>query len=66
MPAGGTLRLSLRNVPPEALRALGELFEVLDGVVEMGPNTGGYLRIEGPADDCLFIQELKRLQEEEN
>lgn len=66
LPAGGTLRLSLRNVPPEALRALGELFEVLDGVVEMGPNTGGYLRIEGPADDCLFIQELKRLQEEEN
>jgi hypothetical protein len=64
LPEGGTLRLSLHDASPASLRLLGELFEVLDGVAEMGPQTEGYLEIEDPPEDCPFMNELKRLQEE--
>ncbi|MGI6647628.1 MAG: hypothetical protein ACOX5W_00805 [Bacillota bacterium] len=59
LPEGGTLRLQLSNVPPGSMKALGELFEVLDGVVEKGENTEFFLEILDPEDDCLLIQELK-------
>ena len=64
LPEGGTLRLSLHNAPPESLRLLGELLEVLDGVAEMGPQTRGYLEIKEPPEDCPFVKELKRIKEE--
>jgi hypothetical protein len=60
LPEGGTLRIQLNNASPGSLRALGELFEVLDSAVEQGEQTGVYLDINEPDDDCAFIQELKK------
>ncbi|SHI62913.1 ATP-binding protein [Desulfofundulus thermosubterraneus] len=60
LPGGGTIRLELTNVTPESMKALGELFEVLDGVVQKGEQTEAFLEIVDPDDDCLFIQELKK------
>jgi hypothetical protein len=65
LPKGGTLRLSLRDVPPESMRLLGELFEVLDGIVEIGKNTEGFLEIHDPSDDCIFMQELMSDQDDD-
>lgn len=59
LPEGGTLRLALTDVTPESMKMLGELFEVLDGVIEKGENTEVFLEVNDPDDDCLFIQELK-------
>lgn len=60
LPKGGTLRVSLYDVPPESMKLLGELFEVLDGVVEIGENTEGYLDINEPDENCPFVQELEK------
>jgi len=57
---GGTLRLQLNGATPESLKTLGELFEVLDGVVKKGEHTEAFLEITEPDDDCPFIQELRK------
>ncbi len=59
LPAGGTLRLQLANVSPASMKALGELFEVLDGVVKKGEHSEVFLEINDPNNECLLIQELK-------
>lgn len=58
---GGKLRISLRNAPPEDMKRLGELLEVLNGVVSLGPETVADLEIRELDDQCLF---LKALQED--
>jgi hypothetical protein len=60
LPAGGTLRLQLSNVTPESMKALGELFEVLNGVVKEGDDTEVFLEIADPDDSCPLVQELKK------
>jgi hypothetical protein len=60
LPGGGTLRLSLNNVPPESMKRLGELFEVLAGVTQAGEATEGYLDIANPSEACLLIRELRK------
>ncbi|MDA8336643.1 MAG: DUF499 domain-containing protein [Peptococcaceae bacterium] len=60
LPRGGTLRLQLNGATPESLRTLGELFEVLDGVVKKGEYTEAFLEITEPDDDCPFIRELRK------
>jgi hypothetical protein len=57
---GGRLRLSLENVPPDAMKQLGELFETLATVIEQGDATETYLEIDDPNDQCLLIQALKQ------
>jgi hypothetical protein len=57
---GGRLRLTLEDVPPEAMKRLGELLEVLVTVVKQGTKTEGDLEIDAPSDQCLFIQALKQ------
>lgn len=57
---GGRLRLSLENVPPEAMKQLGELFETLATVIQQGSTTEASLEIDDPDDDCLLIQALKQ------
>ena len=47
------------GVTPESMKMLGEIFEVLDGIVEKGDHTEAYLDIMDPSDDCLFIKALK-------
>jgi hypothetical protein len=60
LPGGGTLRLSLNNVPPESMKQLGELFEVLAGITKAGEATEGYLEIANPSDACPLIRELHK------
>jgi hypothetical protein len=60
LPEGGTIRIQLSGVTPGSMKALGELFEVLDGIVTKGEHTEGFLEIVDPDDDCPFIQELKK------
>lgn len=60
LPAGGLLRLELHQITPQDMQALGELFEILSGVVKPGHQTDVYLKVNNPDDDCPFIQELKR------
>jgi hypothetical protein len=57
---GGRLRLSLENVPPEAMKQLGELFETLATVVQQGDATEAYLEIADPDDQCLFLRAVKQ------
>lgn len=59
LPKGGMIRVQLTKVPPESMKALGELFEVLDGVVKKGEHTEAFLEVVDPEDDCLFLKELK-------
>jgi hypothetical protein len=59
LPEGGTLRIELSDVSPASMKMLGELFEVLNGVVEKGNDTEAFLEINDPDEKCAFIQELK-------
>jgi hypothetical protein len=56
---GGRLRLTLEGVTPEAIKRLGELFEVLATVVQSGPTTEVDLEIDDPDETCLFMQVLQ-------
>ncbi|MBE3572879.1 MAG: AAA family ATPase, partial [Moorella humiferrea] len=60
LPEGGLMRIELTDVTPGSMQALGELFEVLAGVVAKGERTDAFLEIENPDDDCPFIKELKK------
>ncbi len=62
LPEGGTLRISLENAPPEAVKNLGELFETVDGIVKTGDQTECHLTISHPESDCPFVNELKKDQ----
>ncbi len=57
---GGTLRISIENIPPDSLKDLGELFEVVSGLVKLGDRTEGYLDIQHPQDGCAFVEELNK------
>ncbi len=60
LPAGGTLRIVLENAPPEAVKDLGEMFEVLDSAVQPGDRTECHLVINHPEKDCAFVDALKK------
>jgi hypothetical protein len=60
LPKGGALRISLTNVLPESVKDLGELFEVLEGLVKIGDQTEAYLEINEPNDECPFVKELRK------
>jgi len=57
---GGRLRLTLEDVPPEGMKALDELFEVLANVAKLGATTEADLEIAEPDDNCLLMKELKK------
>ena len=56
---GGRLRVSLQDVPPEAMKQLGEFFETLATVIQAGDAAEADLEIDDPDDQCLLIQALK-------
>jgi uncharacterized protein DUF499 len=56
---GGRLRVSLENVPPEAMQQLGEFFETLATVIQPGDAAEADLVIDDPDDQCLLIQSLQ-------
>ena len=60
LPAGGLLRLQLSDATPDTMKALGELFEVLDNLVSKGGQTEVFLEITEPGEDCLLVQEIKK------
>ncbi len=60
LPAGGFLRLQLSDATPDTMKALGELFEVLDHLVAKGGQTDVFLEISEPNEDCLLVREIKK------
>lgn len=56
---GGRLRLSLQDATPASMKRLGELFEVLAGVVKPGKDTIVEFEVSEPDDNCLLIKTLK-------
>jgi hypothetical protein len=57
---GGRMRLLLQDVPPEDMKRLGELFEILGDLVSPVEQTQGRLWITDPQDDCPLVQALKK------
>ncbi len=60
LPKGGTLRITLANVPPESVRDLSELFETVASLVRKDDTTEAFLEIREPQEDCPFIQTLQK------
>ena len=56
---GGQLRLQLMGVPPEGMKALGEFFEILDGIVVKDDSNEAFLQVLEPDKDCILIKELQ-------
>jgi len=57
---GGRLRLTLEGVPPEGMKRLGELFEVLATVVKQDGAADVELEVDNPDDQCVFLQALRQ------
>jgi hypothetical protein len=55
---GGRMRLLLQDCPPEDMKRLGELFEVLAGLVAQSERTQARIRITDPRDDCPLVKAL--------
>jgi hypothetical protein len=49
----------LEGVSPEAMKRLGELFEVLATVVKQDSAAEVALEVDNPDDQCLFLQALQ-------
>lgn len=60
IPGGGRLRLSLEGVPPASMKRLGELFETLATVINVGAASEADLEISDPDEQCLFMQALRQ------
>jgi len=58
LPEGGTLRIQIADAPPGSMRALGELFEVVDALTAGGEGADFFLRIDHPDEDCVLVAEL--------
>lgn len=60
LPKGGKLRLLLTEIPPDSIKDLGELFEVLANLVQMGDTTEVYLDIKDRQPDCPFVEKIEK------
>jgi hypothetical protein len=59
LPGGGRLRLLLQDCPPEDMKRLGELLEILSGLIDHdSERTQARIRIADPQDDCLLVKAL--------
>lgn len=56
---GGYLRLQLVNTTPDGMKTLGELFEVLEGVVVVDEDNEAFINISEPDEECPLIKELR-------
>lgn len=65
LPAGGRLSINLHDVTPEAMRSLGELFEVLGAVLQQSDLRESFLTVRDMDENCLFIAEVMAAQNEE-
>ena len=57
---GGTLRITLMDVPPESMKELGEFFEIVAALVKIGGNTEGYLTVRDRVKGCPLMTELEK------
>lgn len=64
LPQGGTLQIKIMDAPPASMKDLGELFEVIAGLVKPGDQTEAFLAIDDPLEDCPFVKEIRRQQEQ--
>jgi hypothetical protein len=62
LPHGGSLRFNLLNVPPESMKDMAELFEVLANITKRGKDTEVYLDIAEPDESCDLIKEIRAEQ----
>ena len=64
LPNGGRLRLVIENAPAESVNDLGELFEVIDNLIqEEFDQAGCDLEIKQPEAECAFTKALKERSE---
>ena len=63
---GGTLRITLMDVPPQSMKELGELFETVAGLVKIGDNTEAYLTVKDQVKDCPLMIELEKEKNEKD
>jgi len=61
---GGSLRITLTEVPPDSMKALGEFFEVVSGLISQDNKADVYLTINEPQDKCPFVEELQKALKE--
>ena len=56
LPGGARLRLVLDDAPPETMKQLSELFEVLAGLVTADDQSSARLEVDEPDRNCPFLQ----------
>jgi hypothetical protein len=59
LPNGGQLRIRLQACPPEDMKQLAELFEVLAGLVSTTPASNAQIQIKDLNEDCPFVKALQ-------
>jgi hypothetical protein len=60
LPAGGRFSLMLEDVPPEGMKRLGELFEILGDMLIPSSESELVVEIENPDETCPVVRELRR------
>jgi hypothetical protein len=60
LPDGGRLQITLEDVPPQSMKKLNELFQILSNVARQGDQTGVSLVIEEPDENCAFVRAIRK------
>lgn len=60
LPDGGRLHITLEDVPPQSMKKLDELFQILSNVARQGDHTGVSLEIEEPDENCAFVRAIRK------
>lgn len=60
LPTGGRFSLMLRDVGPEGMKQLGELFEILGDMLTPSSESELIVEIGNPDETCLLVRELRR------
>lgn len=63
LPGGGRFSLMIRDAEPEAMRHLGELFEILADKLTPSSASEVFIEISDPDENCPLIQEIRGCKE---
>lgn len=66
LPKGGTLRISLMDIPPPSMKDLAELLETVEGLAALGEHTEAYLTVKERGKACPFMTELEKETAKQN
>ena len=61
LPTGGRFSLTLRDVGPEGMKQLGELFEILGDKLAPSSESELILEIKNPDETCPLVKEIQQL-----